>query len=112
MDKQSYASNTKCAINSNPVRVEDSLLEANQNREIPTKTLTIPSQQLPVVDANGNPVVPAENIVIPGRELEFGGGTLPMVNNQDWIGEIRIVQSLYEGGRLLSAVRSSRLIRE
>ncbi len=44
--------------------------------------------------------------------MTFGGGEFPKTNNQVWISDIRVVQSLYEGGRLLSATRSSRLIRE
>lgn len=81
---------------------QDTLIEQTT---IPEKTLTIPSQDLPVLDASGDPVVP-------GRELSVGGEPLPKRNNQDWDAQIRVVQSIYEGGRLLSAVRSSRLIRE
>jgi outer membrane protein TolC len=33
-------------------------------------------------------------------------------NNQAWNTDVQIVQSIYEGGRLISAVRSSRLVRE
>ena len=36
----------------------------------------------------------------------------PLVNNQAWSADVRIVQSIYEGGRMLSAVRQTRLIRE
>ena len=42
----------------------------------------------------------------------FGGGQSPKANNQFWDADIRIVQSIYEGGRMLSAARSARLIRE
>jgi outer membrane protein len=38
----------------------------------------------------------------------FGAGT----NNQAWSGDIQVVQSIYEGGRMRSAVRSSKLIQE
>jgi outer membrane protein len=38
--------------------------------------------------------------------------TLPKANNQSWFSDIIITQSIYEGGRLLSAVRSARLINE
>lgn len=36
----------------------------------------------------------------------------PNSNNQRWVGDARVVQSLYQGGRLLSALRVSKLIRE
>jgi outer membrane protein TolC len=36
----------------------------------------------------------------------------PIVNNQAWSSDVRIVQSIYEGGRMLSAIRQNRLIRE
>ena len=48
----------------------------------------------------------------PKQTLSFGGGKSPKVNNQSWDADIRIVQSIYEGGRMLSAARSARLIRE
>ncbi len=68
---------------------QDSLIEANQNLEIPSNRLKLPS-----------------------GSVEFGGGRLPKTNNQAWSTEIQIVQSIYEGGRMRSAVRSSRLIQE
>src|ERR1043166_5991174 len=37
-----------------------------------------------------------------------GAGT----NNQAWSGDIQVVQSIYEGGRMRSAARSSKLIQE
>ena len=70
---------------------QDSLIEANQDRRIPFGTITLPP---------------------PIGDVTFGGGEFPKTNNQVWISDIRVVQSLYEGGRLLSANRSSRLIRE
>jgi outer membrane protein TolC len=70
---------------------QDSLIEANQNLDIPSKTINLPPPLGPV---------------------ELGGGTAPKVNNQAWGAEIQIVQSIYEGGRMRSAVRSSRLLRE
>ena len=46
-------------------------------------------------------------------ELNTGfTATGPTLNNQRWVGDARVVQSLYQGGRLLSALRASRLIRE
>jgi len=88
---------------------QDTLIEQTT---VPKKSATIPSQDLPVIAADGTPVVPEETVEVPGRALSVGGEPLPKNNNQDWDAQIRVVQSLYEGGRLLSAVRSSRLIRE
>jgi outer membrane protein len=39
-------------------------------------------------------------------------GRRPKANNQAWFSDIVVTQSIYEGGRLSSAVRSSRLINE
>jgi outer membrane protein TolC len=36
----------------------------------------------------------------------------PLINNQAWSADVRVVQSIYEGGRLLSALRQDKLIRE
>jgi outer membrane protein len=36
----------------------------------------------------------------------------PLINNQAWSADVRIVQSIYEGGRMLSALRQDKLIRE
>jgi len=88
---------------------EDSLIEANQEREVfPKRTITIPGSDITVTGGGASP----REINLPGRSFELGGVTLPKTNNQDWIADIKVVQSIYEGGRLLSALRSSRLIRK
>lgn len=52
-------------------------------------------------------------VTLPGGEvLRIGGGAAPLPNNQSWSSSVQIVQSIYEGGRIVSAVRSSKLIRE
>lgn len=38
--------------------------------------------------------------------------TAPVPNNQSWTSNVQIVQSIYQGGRIVSALRSSKLIRE
>jgi outer membrane protein TolC len=76
---------------------QDSLIEANRNRTIPPVEVAVPA--LPALGLGE-------------QTLSFGGGETPKENNQSWIGDIRIVQSIYEGGRMMSAARSSRLIRE
>lgn len=70
---------------------QDSLIEQNQNLEIPSKTLNFPA---------------------PIGSVDLGGGHLSKTNNQAWDTEIQVVQSIYEGGRMHSAVRSSKLIQE
>ncbi len=69
---------------------QDSLIESNVDREIPSRDVTLPGI----------------------GKIDVGGGTTPKINNQDWNADVQIVQSIYEGGRMLSAMRSSRLIRE
>jgi outer membrane protein TolC len=76
---------------------QDSLIEANRNRTIAPVQVDLPG-------------IPA--LGLPANALSFGGGESPKVNNQSWDADIRIVQSIYEGGRMLSAARSARLIRE
>ena len=72
---------------------QDSLIETNEHPEIP-------ALQLPIPAAAG------------GGSMTIEGAKFPKINNQSWDADIRIVQSIYEGGRMLSAVRSARLIRE
>jgi outer membrane protein len=67
---------------------QDSLLEVT---ELPTFRLFIP--QL-------------------GIDRTIGGGHTSFPNNQFWENDVRVVQSVYEGGRLLSALRQEKLIRE
>ncbi|MES2572997.1 MAG: TolC family protein, partial [Verrucomicrobiota bacterium] len=86
---------------------QDSLIEANRNRELPSKTVKLAGLG-PIRLGEG--AMPRTLEIMP-RTLELGGGTTPRVNNQDWAAEVRVVQSLYEGGRMLSALRSSKLIR-
>ncbi len=76
---------------------QDSLIEANRNR-------TMSPVQVDVA------AIPA--LGLSEKTLSFGGGEPSKVNNQSWDADIRIVHSIYEGGRMLSAARSARLIRE
>lgn len=67
----------------------DSLIEQNENRRVGI-TFDLPQ-----------PIGPFTETL-----------TLPKVNNQSWSSDIVVTQSIYEGGRILSAVRSARLINE
>jgi outer membrane protein TolC len=48
----------------------------------------------------------------PGSIEQFPFPGAPRQNDQRWTGSIRVVQSIYEGGRIASGVRSARLTRE
>jgi outer membrane protein TolC len=70
---------------------QDSLIEQNQSRELSEFDVSLPGL---------------------GIERTIGGGNIARINNQAWSTDVRIVQSLYEGGRLMSALRQDTLIRE
>ena len=76
---------------------QDSLIKANRNRSMSQVQLD-------------HPAIP--ELELCQRALCFGGGESSKVKNQSWDSDIRIVQSIHEGGRMLSAARSARLIRE
>lgn len=76
---------------------QDSLIEANRDRTVSPVLAEVPSDGPPG---------------LAGQTLSIGGGERPKVNNQSWNTEIQIVQSIYEGGRMRSAARTARLIRE
>jgi outer membrane protein len=58
--------------------------------------------------------LPSFRLLIPqlGIDKTIGEGEVSLSNNQVWNSDVRIVQSIYEGGRLLSALRQTKLIRE
>ncbi len=70
---------------------QDSVIEQNQDRNAGAVTFDLPP---------------------PFGTVQSQDLILPKVNNQYWTSDIQIVQSIYEGGRMLSAVRTSRLINE
>jgi len=78
----------KLVESANYTYLQDSLIERSK---IPTVTLSIPRL---------------------GIERTLGGGEGPLLNNQEWTNDIRVVQSIYEGGRMISALRQTKLIRE
>jgi len=61
----------------------------------------------PTLKAGGTYSVRQDSLIEANRNR-----TVSPVNNQSWDTDIRIVQSVYEGGRMFSAARSARLIRE
>jgi outer membrane protein len=70
---------------------EDSLIEQNEDRNVGPIVLDFPA-----------PIGPLRSQVF----------ELPKINNQAWISDAIVTQSIFEGGRMLSAVRSARLINE
>ena len=85
-------------------------LEAAQGVVIQTRAVAIPKV---AVTGGFNAVQPSDVDVlsitnIPG--LPAGGITFG--TDKNWTSQIRLVQSLYEGGRILSALRAARLTKE
>ncbi len=79
-------------------------LEASRGVVAQTRAVALPKVQiLGDYSAREPSAVDKPPAVIPG----FNFGT-----DQSWSSQIRLVQSLYEGGRLVSSVRSARLIRD
>ena len=81
----------KLANDSQYVAREDSLIEQNEDRNLGPITIDLPP---------------------PIGNVRLGQFELPKINNQAWISDAIVTQSIYEGGRMLSAVRSARLINE
>ena len=81
----------KLANNAQYAAREDSLIEQNEHRNFGPVILDFPP-----------PIGPLQSQVF----------ELPKINNQAWYSDAIVTQSIYEGGRMLSAVRSARLINE
>jgi outer membrane protein TolC len=81
----------KVSNNAEYVAREDSLIEQNEDRNVGPIILDLPP-----------PIGPVQSQVF----------QLPKINNQSWFSDFGVTQSIYEGGRMLSAVRSARLINE
>jgi outer membrane protein TolC len=81
----------KVGNNAEYVARNDSLIEQNEDRNVGPIILNLPP-----------PIGPVRSQVF----------ELPKINNQAWFSDFVVTQSIYEGGRLLSAVRSARLINE
>ncbi len=80
-------------------------LEASEGVQIQTRAIAIPK-----VSASGNyTAVEPSSVDTPtiniGTPFTFG-------TDQNWRSQVRIVQSLYEGGRIMSSLRAAKLIRE
>ena len=88
-------------------------LEAAQGVIIQTRAIAIPKVNLTgnysaaepsdVDSVNNPPVIVGGNVISPG--FIFG-------NDQNWGTQLKLVQSLYEGGRIMSSLRVARLTKE
>jgi len=63
---------------------------------------------LPKVLAEVGYAVSQDSLIETNENSKIG----PLINNQSWSSDVRVVQSIFEGGRLLSALRQDKLIRE
>jgi outer membrane protein len=77
-------------------------LEAAQGVVIQTRAIAIPKVGL---SGNYSAAEPSDVDTITTPGLTFG-------NDQNWASQVKVVQSLYEGGRILSALRVAKLTKE
>ncbi|MGO8927786.1 MAG: TolC family protein [Limisphaerales bacterium] len=77
-------------------------LEAAQGIVIQTRAIAIPKVSLA---GNYSAAEPSDVDTITSPSLTFG-------NDQNWATQLKLVQSLYEGGRIMSALRVARLTKE
>ena len=87
--------------NANILRAQKDL-EAAQGVVIQTRAIAIPKVGFA---GNYSAAQPSDVDTITAPGLNFG-------NDQNWASQVKLVQSLYEGGRILSALRVARLTRE
>jgi outer membrane protein len=100
----SLADTINIALKQNPTILKAQRdLEAAQGVAVQTRAIAIPK-----VTATGE-FSAVQNIDI---DLFRVPGGLTFGNNQSWGSQIKLVQSLYEGGRMLSSLRAARLTTE
>jgi outer membrane protein TolC len=78
-------------------------LAASQGIAIQTRAIAIPKVRV----AGSYSAIQPSDVDKPSNVPGFSFGT-----DQSWGSQIRLVQSLYEGGRIVSSVRTARLIKE
>jgi outer membrane protein len=87
-------------------------IEAAQGVLIQTRAIAIPKV---IITGSYQAVEPSDVDTLSSGGFTLGTNTFPgfrFGTDQNWVSQIRLVQSLYEGGRILSAFRVSRLTRE
>ncbi len=110
------------AANNGEILQEKQQVEAQYGVAIQIRAIVLPKvlstaayqvRQDLLIEQNQNLVSQPTVVTLPGvGSLQFGGGTASKINNQAWSSEVQIVQSLYEGGQMLSALRTARLLRQ
>ncbi len=86
-------------------------VEAAQGVVIQTRAVALPRL---AVNGNFNAVQPMDVDVISVNFTNFPGAPsgIRFGSDQNWTSQIRLSESIYEGGRILSALRTARLIKE
>lgn len=84
-------------------------IEAAEGVVIQTRAIAIPKV---VVSGSFNAVQPSDVDVISVANLGGSGLGFTFGTDKNWTTQIKLVQSLYEGGRMLSAFRTARLTRQ
>ncbi len=77
-------------------------LEATQGIVVQTRAVVVPKV---AVTGNYSAVQKSDIDVLEAPGITFG-------NSQNWATQIKLVQSLYEGGRMLSSLRTARLLKQ
>ena len=106
----SMADSVNLALNQNPdiLRAKKDL-EATEGVVIQTRAIAVPKV---AVGGKFNAIQPTDVDTIALGNLGALGPGYTFGTDQNWSTQIRLVQSLYEGGRMLSALRTARLTRE
>ncbi|HWI55621.1 MAG TPA: TolC family protein, partial [Bacillota bacterium] len=100
----SLADAINLALQQNPtIQRAQKDIEANQGVVIQTRAIALPR-----LNVAGNYSAVQESDIDTFRAP--GAGTFGQ--NQNWQSQIKVIQSIYEGGRILSALRAARLTRE
>jgi outer membrane protein len=99
----SLADAVNLALRRNPIILRAQKdLEAAQGVAIQTRAVAIPKVGL---SGNYTAADPSDVDTVTTPEFDFG-------NPQNWATQLKLTQSLYEGGRMLSALRAARLTKE
>jgi outer membrane protein len=97
------------ALQQNPsIRKAQKDLEATEGVVIQTRAIAIPKVR---VNASYSAVQESDIDRLSGTNFPSAAG-IPFGNDQNWSTQVRLVQSLYEGGRILSALRTAKLARQ
>lgn len=106
----SMAETVNLALSQNPSILQAKKdIEATEGLIIQTRAIAIPKV---IVSGDFKAVQPGDVDSLPEGVLGGAGKGLTFGTDKNWGTQIQLVQSLYEGGRMLSAFRTARLSRE